>query len=270
MVIFAEIAANLDRGGELVGAGNFACSRVLAPSFLNGQSDRWDTKRVRERRVVVHFELEDWVACLIILRVQARLVSSDHVFNTRRLFANSRRRDHDIDIIAFELRAPLLNKHAANLLGLAHTLIILLKFAGEQEVAQHASALHIEAEVFRAHAHDIVHDFLIILEVRLRAITKTIETSQVSGSLSRDEGKVEGQAVLHERYRDALNDSSLVLKHLDSQILDAPVTFIKFINVELIKDTNAEALKNAWSFKCGVCNAFFITNLCELREIYAS
>ena len=49
---------------ELVPAHFGTSPDIYAPTLLYGKRHRWYPKTVRERRVVIHLELLDWVGCL--------------------------------------------------------------------------------------------------------------------------------------------------------------------------------------------------------------
>ncbi len=100
-------------------------------------------------------------------------------------------------------------------------------------------------------------------------VLEPIEARKICGSLRRNQGKVEGQAVLHEGHLHALDDCTLVLEHLDGELLDVPVSFVKLRNVELVNNTDAETLKTTWSVNISVSDAFDVSDLVHLGKVEA-
>ena len=64
MIVLAEIRTQLNRGRELLPAHFGTSPDIYTPTLLYGKRHRWYPKTVRERRVVIHLELLDWVGCL--------------------------------------------------------------------------------------------------------------------------------------------------------------------------------------------------------------
>ena len=79
----------------------------------------------------------------------------------------------------------------------------------------------------------------------------------------------EGKAVLHQGHLHALDDSTLIFKHLYCKFLNVSVSIVELLDVELVDDTDTQTLKEAWGIDLIVTNTFDVSDLTHLREVEA-
>jgi len=189
------------------------------------------------------------------------------VFDARWLFTDGGRRDDHVNLVLFKCVGPLRDQHASNLLSLSHLLVVLFEFGGEQEVAKHNSALDVQSELLRAYPTNVVKEILVAGVVGLRAVLESIKSSQVGCRFSRDKGVVKREAVLHQRNRDSLNDGTLLLKHLDCQLLNVSVSVVQLCDVEFVKDTDAKTFEGSGRIKLTVSHSLNVSDLVQVAEV---
>lgn len=121
MVVFAEVAVDLHRRWELVGRRPLSGRWVLTPGLLDREGDRWDTQAVWEGREVVHLVFVDRVFCGAG-RLWSQNLGLELGFET-----DCGRRNNDINVFCLNLRIPLMNKHAPDLLSRADFFVELFE-----------------------------------------------------------------------------------------------------------------------------------------------
>ena len=102
------------------------------------------------------------------------------------------------------------------------------------------------------------------------SVLEAIEAREVSGGFGGDQCEVEGQAVLHERHLNTLDDRSSFFEHLDRQLLYVAVSVVKLLNVKLVENADAESFKETWGVDSVVSNPFHVTDPFQFCEVDAA
>ena len=122
VIVFSEIRMDFDWARELVRRCLESSLRVLAPSLLDWDCDRWNAQWVRERWKIVHLEFR--------YRIWGSTVWLwwEDVLHTGWFFTYGCWWHHKIDFFVFHFFCELLDQHPSDLLCCAHLFIVLLKF----------------------------------------------------------------------------------------------------------------------------------------------